>query len=94
MNAMLFNPIIALLHNQTAERWHPIVFVESPMPGGAGPVRHKSKMHHTTGFATREEAVANATNDLGPKIEGARLAIDEVFDWDGEGVPAMVHFFC
>jgi hypothetical protein len=93
---MLFNPIIAMLHNSGANRWHPIVFVESPLPGPHTPdkpIRHKSKMHHTGGFATREEAEANAKDDLAPKIEGPRLELATVFEWDGEGIPTMVHFF-
>jgi hypothetical protein len=66
---MLLNPIIAMLHNEKTDRWHPIVFVEAPLPGPNPPVtRHRSKMHHTTGFETRAEAEANARDDLGPKI--------------------------
>lgn len=93
---MFLNPIIAMLHNKVADRWHPIVFVENPLPGppeAGKPVRHKSKMHHTTGFATQAEAEANAREDLAPRIEGAKLALETVLDWDGQDIPAMVRFF-
>lgn len=91
----LVNPIIALILNVPANRWHPVLFAESPLPGGGGPIRHKSKGHHTTGFATREEAEAYARNDLAPKVNDGtvRLELEAVFGWDGEGVPALVHFF-
>lgn len=66
------------------------------MPGGAetGPAfRYKSAGHHTDGFATIEEAeesIAKAAQTdvaAGVKDSGRR------WDWDGEGVPAMVEFF-
>lgn len=96
MHLALFNPIIALIHNTTADTWHPVVFAESPLPGPDGPhkpVRHKSKGHHTLGFSTREEAEKDAREVLAPKIAGVTLKLDVVFDWDGEGIPAMVAFF-
>lgn len=93
---MFFNPIIGILHNAKENKWHPIVFVESPLPGPdepGKPVRHRSKMHHTGGFATREEAVANASGDIKAKIEGAKLALEEDIEWDGDGTPALTAFF-
>lgn len=93
---MLFNPIIALLLNTKTNRWHPIVFVESPLPGPHTPdkpIRHKSKMHHTGGFDTREEAEAEAKNEIAPKLEIVRLELETVFEWDGNDIPAMTHFF-
>lgn len=98
----MLNPIISLIKNTTANTWHTIVFVESPLPGSAEtlekvPVRHKSKMHHTTGFSSREEAVGSipdlqarlATVAVGP-IE---TKLEREFEWDGDGPPAMVFFF-
>ena len=93
---MFVNPIIATIHNVPTDRWHPVLFVESPLPGPESPekpVRHKSKMHHTTGFATRAESDNSAREELATQIPGARLELDTVFDWDGTGIPAMVHFF-
>lgn len=96
-----FNPVIALIHNVTGNSWHPVVFTESPMPGPpepGKPIRHKSKMHHTIGFGTREEAELNATNDLLPRVREQfigepQLKLDHVFEWDGSGIPTLVAFF-
>lgn len=96
---MIFNPIAALIHDVKNDRWHPVLFEENMLPGPPSPdkpVRHKSKGHHTVGFATREEAVAHVQGEwpLNAAI-GANFkdCTDTVFDWDGEGVPAIVHFF-
>lgn len=94
---MLLNPIIAMLHDTTNDRWHPIVFREAPLPGEAGPTRHKSKSHHTEGFPTREEAITGChelQGELGKHSIGeVKLCLEKAFEWDGEGVPAMVVFF-
>lgn len=97
----MFNPVIAMLHNTKDQRWHPVVFVESPLPGPPSddkPVRHKSKMHHTTGFPTREEAVVNVRESLAAQVRehaigDVRFHLDGDIEWDGEGIPAMVDFF-
>ena len=98
---MFFNPIIAMLHNTKENRWHPILFCESPLPGPHSPdkpIRHKSKMHHTTGFLTREEAVTDARTVMANAVATesdcpAKFALEKDFEWDGEGIPAMVTFF-
>jgi hypothetical protein len=94
---MLFNPIISLIHNLKTDRYHPVIFEEKPLPGGpdsGAPVRHKSKGHHTEGFDTRELALAHIENELKVKIPEARVVTDGGdFPWDGEDIPAMVHFF-
>lgn len=97
---MLFNPIISLLHNVKLNRWHPIIFVEAPLPGPpdeSRPVRHKSKGHHTEGFSVRDEAVAEArklSERVAPNVAGAvQLALAQDLPWDGEGVPASVALF-
>jgi hypothetical protein len=97
----MLNPIIAMLHNVGANRWHPIVFIEHPLPGpydAAKPHRHKSSGHHTEGFETREAAVANVNDELSGKIASralglTRIALDDDIEWDGEGIPAIVAFF-
>lgn len=95
---MLFNPLIAILHNEKLDRWHPILFQEAPLPGPPSrnkPIRHKSAGHHTEGFATREEAVAHAKAAPGrdPSVANMILAVDEDLPWDGEGIPAGVNIF-
>jgi hypothetical protein len=95
---MILNPIVAMLHDTTADRWHPLLFRESPLPGGEHTlVRHKSKGHHTVGFATHEEAIAEchsmAEELKAHAIGNVRTSLAKAFPWDGEGVPAMVVFF-
>lgn len=97
----LFNPIIGMIHNTKNDTYHPVVFSEHPLPGPPEDgklVRHKSKMHHTNGFATREEALANARGELAERVAEhfsgkPRFCLAKDFPWDGEGVPAMVVFF-
>lgn len=94
------NPIIAIIHNVALNTFHPALFLESPMPGGQHGttiIRHKSKMHHTTGFDSRDEAVQNITQDFIPKATQhfgePLLALTVDVGWDGDGIPAMVVFF-
>ncbi len=92
----IMNPIITLIYNTTAHTWHPIVFLEYPLPGDANIIRHKSEIHHTTGFASRDEAI-NSIPQLAGKVKELwgtpRTCLDREFQWDGEGVPALVEFF-
>lgn len=96
----LFSPVVAMLHNQKLNRWHPILYVESPLPGPPTPekpIRHKSKGHHTTGFETREAALTSA-RELAMRakehsIGNVRLAVEEDLPWDGNGIPADTAFF-
>lgn len=98
---MYLNPVITILHNLKEQRYHPIVFIEYPLPGPPSPdkpVRHKSKGHHTTGFATRDEAVAYASGELLKLVKEysvgkPKLCLQKDFPWDGEDVPAMVTYF-
>lgn len=90
---MLLNPIVANLHNTKTNRYHPILFDERSLPGGGGPVRHKSQGHHTEGFDSREEAIAECERMSTDDRCGGRLCIEKDFPWDGEEIPAMVVFF-
>mgnify|MGYP007047102703 CR=1 FL=1 len=50
--------LIVLLHNAETDRYHPCYYYQSPLPssgGTEGPVRYRSKGHHTEGFATEAE---------------------------------------
>lgn len=94
------NPVIALLHNTTANTWHPILFLEKPLPGPYSPdkpVRHKSHMHHTAGFPSRAEAVKNILDDFVPRVTAnfskPKLFLGSDLAWDGTDVPATVEFF-
>jgi len=45
-------------------KWYPIIFKNSPLPGGVTtPRRMKSMGHHTTGYPTKEEAQEGIQND-------------------------------
>lgn len=89
---MFFNPIFGMLKNTKANTWHPILFVEAPLPGPPDPgkpVRLKSKGHHTAGFAKREDALAEIA-DKAPQVEPpADADTEKDIEWDGDGVPAM-----
>jgi hypothetical protein len=80
-----------MLHNTATNRWHPILFVESPLPGDSKVIRHKSKGHHTEGFAT--QAAANESAEALATQTQARLLLEDVGEWDGLEVPAAVRFF-
>lgn len=93
--------VIGMINNHKLSRWHPIVFVINPLPGGYDPTqsgcRYKSKFHHTAGFATREEALTEARGRLKEKVETefgpAKECLEKDFPWDGEEIPAMVVWF-
>jgi hypothetical protein len=71
-------------------RYHPIIFRYSPPPSGdldSGARRYKSSGHHTAGFDTLEEAMASIQAQ--PSWQWTGLA----WEWNGEGVPAMVEWF-
>lgn len=93
---LILNPVFGMLHNVKENRWHPILFRESPLPGPDRPdkpVRLKSVGHHTAGFPTREEAIAD-TEDKAPKGIAPTPRYDWTKDipWDGEGIPTDVRF--
>jgi len=88
----MLNPVVAMLHNTATDRWHPILFSEFPMPGDIRVGRHKSRGHHTVGFDTRETANVEA-RQIAEKAGNARLFLDEPYEWDGTGVPALVAFY-
>lgn len=90
---MLINPIMAMLENTATRRYHPMVFRESPLPGGVSSVvRHLSSGHHTEGFDTREEALLHCTEKQAA-LPTIRFALLRDFQWDGVDIPAQVAFF-
>jgi hypothetical protein len=55
-------------------------------------------MHHTTGFATRDEALVSTKGDLLERVKQIavgepRFCLQNDFPWDGEDTPALVVFF-
>ena len=80
-----------VLHNTATDRYHPIVFRPAPMPSGvdveSGALRHKSRGHHTEGFPSMAEADAHIA------ARDAWVPTGLVWEWNGDGVPALVHWF-
>ena len=87
--------------NMAENTFHPIVFTDHPLPGEYDvnkPIRLKSKMHHTGGFQTREEAIVNINISLLPNVQEnfigePVLDLDTELSWDGDGIPAISCLF-
>jgi hypothetical protein len=82
--------VICMLHDVNTDRYHAAFFEEHPMPGGYEAnkdlsfVRLKSKMHHTGGADTIEEALTHV-EDLKSKIHVPEKNVWlEPKKWDGE----------
>lgn len=83
--------VILIYHNVNEGTFHPAVYMEAPMPGPvpdvgeASFVRLRSRMHHTAGFASLEEAQENIRTELQPRlgIRGDNIIYDPPFPWDG-----------
>lgn len=90
--------LIQMLKNVTKNTWHPIMYVEKPLPGGLDTdannniVRFKSKGHHTAGFATREEAIASL-DDLKARminymfLSNVTVDVETDLEWNGDDIP-------
>lgn len=80
----------AMLKNTKTGKFHPIIFRAAPMPSGSAP-RYKSLGHHTKGFDTLEAA----KEWVQEMVKQGKLIdhTDQIAEWDGVGVPAMVTFF-
>ena len=93
------NPVFSILKNTATGRFHPILFTERPLPGPPAdnkPIRWKSFGHHTMGFDTREEALASirgGKEEVEDRFGTLRFAVKNDFEWDGNGIPAIVHLF-
>lgn len=95
--------LITITLNRATGRYHPFLWVESPLPSDdhtpSSVVRFKSKMHHTSGFATLEDARRSATEDLpgrvvlaygrAPDVRANDIDEDE---WTADEIPARVIF--
>jgi hypothetical protein len=91
--------LVGIIKNTVKNTFHPIMYYESPLPGEIDNqpkiYRFKSKGHHTSGFPTREEAVSECSK-LVKKIKdewGSIVYLDtenNIFEWDGQFIPADV----
>ena len=95
--------IITVTKNLATGRFHPFLWAEAPLPSDDHTpmevVRYKSKMHHTTGFATLEDALSSATEDLPGRVvlaygRGAEVRVDTIDEdsWNDGEIPARVMF--
>ncbi len=79
------------LKNTKTGRYHPISFRCAPRPSDNevtdDTVRYKSVGHHSEGLNTLEESKAFVASNPDMK------EMDLVWEWDGEGVPAMIWEF-
>ncbi len=82
--------LVCILHDHSTNRYHVAFFEESPLPGPVKPLdqmgflRLKSKMHHTGGAPTLQEAEQHVvelrkTLDI---LDSSVLL--EPLDWDGQ----------
>ena len=83
--------VILIYHNIDKGTFHPVFYEEYPMPGPVSDVkdetmvRLRSKMHHTVGFATLEEAQENVRAEMRLQISlpDANIAIERALPWSG-----------
>jgi hypothetical protein len=82
--------VVCILLNVKTGIYHPAFFEESPLPGPIKAaeettlVRLKSKMHHTEGYKTLEEALTGL-GELRANIKvDDRNSCEEPIEWDGE----------
>lgn len=95
---MYLHALIMMLFNTSSNRWHPIFYFESPLPGPYDEqsiVRYKSKGHHTVGFDNREDALKECVSVKDRLINEMSCpdVIDETNEdlvWDGEGMPTDI----
>lgn len=79
-----------MLKNTATGRFHPISLRRSPHayePEVGGPARYKSIGHHTAGFDTLSEAINHVVSNSAMRWENI------AWEWDGNGIPAMVQTF-
>lgn len=90
--------IVCVLHDVKTGRFHAAFFEEAPMPGPVGDiadltvVRLKSKIHHTEGAPTLEEALTQMDETLLAKMTIAdENVVRKAINWDGDlGVVLIV----
>ena len=95
---MFQNALIMILFNAATNRYHPIYYFESPLPGpieSQTVVRYKSKGHHTLGFPELKDALGDA-NELKTKLETNHCTVkmepDSLLPWDGQDMPIDYQF--
>lgn len=89
---------ICILRDVRTGRFHPCFVEEKPMPGPTLSVedtkfvRAKSKMHHTGGFDTFEEAQAYVRDDFSKKliVPDGNVALNHAINWDSQNIAFVI----
>lgn len=89
---------ICILRDIHTRRFHPCFVEEHPLPGptlsveDTEIVRAKSKMHHTGGFDTFEEAQAYVRDDFSKKliVPDGNVAVNHAINWDSQDIAFVV----
>lgn len=89
--------ILAILYNEKTTKYHPIIFRFHSLPEEDTTIpRYKSVGHHTKGFISKDEAIAECEESK-RKLEAdgnsVGLSLENDFLWDGEEIPGMVLLF-
>ena len=88
--------LIMMLLNTAESTYHPIFYMESPLPGdnsNIGFVRYKSKGHRTTGFKSIDEALESIQTEIVDRLDDNYSITKElkgVLEWDGKDIPADI----
>ena len=92
--------LVTIAHNEQTGKYHPFVWYNSPAPSEDGTepfTRFKSKMHHTGGFETEEEAraeIPKVAQIVRERFGLATIRTDAVIrmTWGPNEVPAAVQW--
>lgn len=92
--------LVMMLKNTKENTYHPIMYFESPFPGGFDSeinqktVRYKSKGHRTNGLVERKEAIETISTEIEQKLiemgYNVNIELDDDIEWDGLDIPADV----
>lgn len=92
--------LITIVKNTATGRFHPFVWRPAPLPSDDHTPsllpRYKSKMHHTAGFETFEQAQAAARGELAQTVEAQWGPTEVDVDgfagdsWEEGEVPASI----
>lgn len=86
--------VLCILHLEEAATYHPAFLEESPPPGPIQSpeemkvVRLRSKIHHTTGFKTLEEAQRNLNEELSKSLQ-CQTIWQEPIPWMGDAFTTL-----
>ena len=80
--------LVMMLKNTKENTYHPIMYFESPFPGGFESdgnqklIRYKSKGHRTTGFLNRQDAIDTIKPEVEDRLEEMGYKVNKELDGD------------